>query len=253
MVNLTKWALAYLKQGYSIIPVGVDKKPLVNWKPYQHKRLTKQEVREHFSDPKAVGIAVVTGKLSNLAVLDFEKDANIPFSKLKTGIQAQSGGGGVHFYYKYPKNFDLFSCTRLLPEMDLRGEGGYIILPPSSHKSGNRYKWIHRIFDYELSEFPGWMVPIYRERRSVGQNIEDVVKGMGQGTRNESATVVAGTLMRFIPYSYWSVLVWPLLVAWNEKNEPPMSLVELRHVYKSISSRAIKNPIQQMFRKKGIK
>lgn len=237
MVELKEKALEYLAEGYSIIPVGIDKKPLINWKPYQHKRLTEKEVKKLFSDPKARGIAVITGKLSGLAVLDFEKDADIPFEKLKTGIQARSGGGGVHFYYKYPASYDLFSCTRLLPDMDLRGEGGYIILPPSEHKSGNRYKWKHNIFEYELDEFPRWMVPIYRDRRSVGHNIEDVIKGQGQGTRNESATVVAGTLLKFIPHSYWEILVWPLLMAWNEKNDPPMSPVELRHVYKSIATR----------------
>lgn len=240
MVNLTKWALAYLKAGYSIIPVGVDKKPLIPWKPYQFKRLTREEVKKLFAKKEAVGIAVVTGKLSGLAVLDFEKEAEIPYHKLKTGIQSRSGGGGVHFYYKYPASYDLFSCTRLLPDMDLRGEGGYIILPPSSHKSGNRYKWTHRIFDYELDDFPRWILPHYHERRSVGQNIEDVVKGIGQGTRNDSATVVAGTLLRFIPQSYWQVLVWPLLQAWNKNNKPPMSEVELHHVYKSIANRALR-------------
>jgi len=196
---------------------------------------------------------VVTGKISNLAVLDFEKDADIPRKKLREGLRAKSGGGGRHYYFRYPKGRDLFSATRLMPLMDLRAEGGYIILPPSSHKSGNRYEWIDDIFEYELSELPEWVYPLYRERRSVAAHMEDVVKGVGAGNRNESATVVIGTLMTYIPYYYWEPFLWPIIVAWNDKNKPPLSLNELRNVYRSIGRRAIRNKKQQYFKRKGIK
>lgn len=249
-MNIKKHALRYLKAGYSIIPVGIDKKPLVNWKTYQYRYPTRKEVKELFSDPKAKGIAVITGKLSGLAVLDFEKDADIPRRKLKGGIRSKSGGGGRHFYYKYPKGVDLFSCTRLLPLMDLRAEGGYIILPPSAHKSGNRYEWIDDIFEYELEEFPSWLYPKYRERRSIAHHIEDVVKGVDQGSRNESATVVIGTLMNYLPYYYWPTFLWPIIVSWNNGNKPPMSLVELRHVFNSIGRRAMNNLRQKKFKER---
>ena len=51
-----------------------------------------------------------------------------------------TGSGGMHHYFRYP-GFEVRNFTGKLPGLDFRGDGGYVICPPSLHLSGNRYAW----------------------------------------------------------------------------------------------------------------
>jgi hypothetical protein len=135
--------------GWSNFPVGDDKKPFDGWKERQTIPLDKQALELAFRDPRAVGIAVACGALSNITAIDIEgphleheavKDL---FTLAPVGTpRARSGGGGVHLYFAHSgeRNASLVS-----PDGehlgDVRGEGGYLICPPSRHPSGNTYTW----------------------------------------------------------------------------------------------------------------
>ncbi len=61
---------------------------------------------------------------------------------LEGSPRVRTGGGGAHFYFVYPKDRDLPSTTnRIGPGVDTRGEGGYVLLPPSVHTSSSLYDW----------------------------------------------------------------------------------------------------------------
>ena len=54
---------------------------------------------------------------------------------------ADTGGGGVHYLFKYP-DFPLKNSTGVLgPGLDIKGEGGVVVVAPLLHMSGNRYRW----------------------------------------------------------------------------------------------------------------
>ncbi len=70
------WALRYLDRGWSIIPVGQDKKPLpgIRWGRYQKTPASRQRIRQWFTDHNDAGIAVILGPVSgNLACRDFDE------------------------------------------------------------------------------------------------------------------------------------------------------------------------------------
>ena len=79
-------ALRYLNHGFSVIPVGRDKKPLLSsWAEYQKRKPTEAEVREWWFKYEPVGVAIITGQISGLVVLDVEKGGditplNLPFT-----------------------------------------------------------------------------------------------------------------------------------------------------------------------------
>ena len=57
-------------------------------------------------------------------------------------VTGLSGGGGTHLFYAMPDGVRLGASTGALPPgVDIRGWGGYIVLPPSLHPNGNRYQW----------------------------------------------------------------------------------------------------------------
>jgi hypothetical protein len=71
-----------------------------------------------------------------------------------------TGGGGLHLYFRHPGFEIRNSAGALGPGLDLRGDGGYIIAPPSLHASGNRYVWeLSRHIDHLMVvDPPSWLM-----------------------------------------------------------------------------------------------
>ena len=71
-------ALEYLKQGFSIIPVKPsDKRPYMSWKKYQEEYATEQQVRDWHEEYPTAMIGIVTGKLSNLNIIDVDTETGL--------------------------------------------------------------------------------------------------------------------------------------------------------------------------------
>ena len=67
-----------------------------------------------------------------------------------------------------------------------------------------------------------------------------LVGGVGTGGRNHSAASILGGLLRYQPTHQWNELVWPLLVAWNKTNRPPLDQRELEQTFNSIANAELK-------------
>ena len=55
----------------------------------------------------------------------------------------KTGSGGFHFYMRMPDQGVKNSAGKIAPHIDVRANGGYVIAPPSTHKSGNQYEWMN--------------------------------------------------------------------------------------------------------------
>lgn len=140
-----EWALYYLRRGWSVVPVRRGEKiPAVPWHQYQHRRATLAEIEDWYADP-TMGVGIVTGPISNLIVADFdgalgaETEAQI-LPRIGVGPVALTGGGGTHRLMAHPGR-KVPTRTGVLPGMDIRGDGGFIVAPPSVHASGRQYSW----------------------------------------------------------------------------------------------------------------
>lgn len=93
-------------------------------------------------------IGLRTGKISGVWVLDVDDVADLrklelQYGKLPLTWQAQTGGGGLHYFFRYPTDCEIRnSQKKIAPNIDVRGEGGYVVLPPGKHKSGGAYTWL---------------------------------------------------------------------------------------------------------------
>jgi hypothetical protein len=73
-----------------------------------------------------------------------------------------TGSGGRHFYFAHPGGVIRNDAGRRLgPGLDIRGDGGYVIAPPSSHTSGTKYHWERQ--DRQLATAPDWLLDRLRE------------------------------------------------------------------------------------------
>jgi hypothetical protein len=227
-------ALALQNEGYSIIPVdGVSKKPLIPWEEYQRRIPTEEEVNGWWKRWPNADLALVTGAVSGLIVVDIEAAGDLTLFDLDEGNtpSSRTGGGGRHFFYQYQpcKN-----AVRFAPFYDFRGDGGYVLLPPSKHKSGKTYEWVDPLGGLPPAPLPSAIRELLGEKHK--PDITALLAGfINEGSRNSSATSIAGSLLsRFAP-TEWDTRAYPLFVSWNEvHNKPPLDRIELRSIWESI-------------------
>lgn len=139
-------ALEYLKKGYSVIPLHKGSKiPVVKWMEFQKRLPTVDEISDWFSNDCNLGF--VTGAISNLVVIDVDTlkggKAEKIYDRFPTELIAKTGNG-YHFYYKHP-GWHVDNAVALEDGIDVRGDGGYVVAPPSVHPNGAIYRWLDAI------------------------------------------------------------------------------------------------------------
>ncbi|MEK9158357.1 MAG: AAA family ATPase, partial [Patescibacteria group bacterium] len=204
-----------------------------------------------------INIGVVTGSISGVIVIDVEAGGST--DGLVPTVISKTGGGGWHYYYKHPGH-PVPTKTRIKEKVDIRGDGGYAVLPPSIHQSGKEYEWamppemadiVDIPKDFELTN-----IPIHNPLQN--KMIRDWNKIMSstnpEGVRNSTAAVVAGKIASDIPRVLLEIAGWPAFKSWNKnQNSPPLEEKELRGVWDSICSAHASNKIQETNRTKDNK
>jgi putative DNA primase/helicase len=96
-------------------------------------------------------IAIATGKISKITVADLDMgpgkvglESWLELTREKgepPTLRARTGGGGFHLFFEYCPRLKTGN-NRLGKHIDVKNDGGYIIAPPSRHRSGGRYEWL---------------------------------------------------------------------------------------------------------------
>ena len=143
-------AQAYLARGWSVLPVEPGgKRPLIAWRGLQSRRAAAADVEHWFERWPMANVAIVTGRLSRLVVRDVDPRhggaeslaaLEQEYGPLPATIEALTGGGGRHLYFRHPGSRTP-NRVGIRPGIDLRGDGGCVVAPPSVHASGRRYAW----------------------------------------------------------------------------------------------------------------
>lgn len=147
--QLWEAARRYLAAGFSLIPCKYKKPDLRTWQEYTVKRPTLREVNQWFEEDEiGQSIGLVLGQVShNVVVVDLDgMSAAYVFKNkfpqlLNTRIVFSGSKQGFHLYYRVdelPINMNV-----RVPDVggfEIRGNGQYVIAPPSPHPSGNFYE-----------------------------------------------------------------------------------------------------------------
>ncbi len=139
-------ALRLARLGFRVIPLKErDKRPLIEDWP---NRATWDEatIRGWWAKWPNANIGIATGRYRDgyFCVLDFDpRNGGNWYDDVGPDILpptwvVHTGGGGRHYYYKTPK---LLRSAKLGAGVDLKGDGGYVVAPPSVHPNGERYGW----------------------------------------------------------------------------------------------------------------
>lgn len=159
-MNILEAALQYQKMGFSVIPVRPDKKkPFISWQEFQGRKATEMEIRQWWGKWPGAMIGIVTGEISGLYAVDC--DTQEGFDSIQEHLPdsleiptARTPRGGWHFYFQNPTNSGLTTKAGILPGVDIRGEGGYIIAAPSKNAEGKLYGWLEGLSLAEVAPPP---------------------------------------------------------------------------------------------------
>lgn len=167
----------YLRLGWSVLPLQTrgklpesrllpvipdeddPEKPKRSWKPYQTTAPDEATVAEWWRNP-GVNVGIVTGVVSGIVVVDLDTEGAVRYA-YEQGIPrtpTATTGKGKHIYFRYPEagvgNRANFAA---IGGFDLRGEGGYVVAPPSIHPSGSTYTWELAPEDADVADLPQWL------------------------------------------------------------------------------------------------
>lgn len=167
-LSIEQAALDYLSRGWSVIPVRERaKRPAVAWKTYQTRLVSEATLRDWFHRSPDYNVAIVTGALSGLVVVDVDprhggdnslRRLEKEHGALPKTMESITGGGGRHLYFSHPGG-EIHNRANIEPGIDLRGDGGCIVAPPSVHPSGKRYRWKkgHGPGQVKPARLPDWL------------------------------------------------------------------------------------------------
>jgi len=247
-MDLLALALHLQARGISIIPLKHKTKdrPLVKWKQHQQKKLTSREINKWFSNTNH-NMGLVTGAISGIVVVDSDTPealswahTHLPETPMKTKSM-----NGEHWYYRYPvdtekiKTFSKFEYDDSIIDLDVRGDGGYIVAPFSTHPTGFVYKEITPWSNIELTDLPifdpDWIVQrrqatiMQKPMAALNAKILNDLKMRGPAIEGQSGDQhtfkTACYLVRDLGLSIEEAL--PYMIAWNEFNQPPWKTIDL--------------------------
>ena len=167
---LTREALNAHDRGWLLVQLDGKKPRLKGWlkmPPPSHEDVERWAAEGN--------LGVRTGLESGVVVVDVDahKGGSVEGLDLPTTVTARSGGGGLHYYFRCPEGGLKNSAGKLAEHVDVRGDGGQIVLPGSVHpETGKNYSWERGLSPDEVREPWVWWVswdgpgrPLARTRR----------------------------------------------------------------------------------------
>ena len=248
-LSIKQAALTYRKRHWSVIPMQAhDKRPAIRWLEFQHRHASESEIEDWYTCWPDGNVGIVTGVISGFIVLDIDPkhggDTSLAkliqqHGPLPHTIEARTGGGGRHLYFAHPGG-RVRNKVGLAPGIDLRGDGGCVVAPPSIHASGRTYTWIegHDPEHTALAPMPDWLLrEATGSQQRFGHTLQYwrnlVREGVPEGERNNTIASLTGHLLW---HGVDPDVIQELLLCWNRvRCQPPLPDEEVVHTVDSIT------------------
>lgn len=246
-------ALAYAARGWFVFPL----------RPRAKEPLTPTGYLDASTDPAAIAawwqrwptanIGLAPGR-SDLLILDIDgpvgEASATTLGLLREPTLVCTTGrvdGGRHLYFKHP-GF-LVSNKDLADKLNVRGDMGYVVLPPSIHPTGVLYRWAGKL--NELRALPAAVAAQLKQLQQSSAPSLALTKAsdipsqvqIAEGGRNNMLTAYAG---RLFAKGLQPTEVYDLLLALNaQRCVPPLPVQEILGIIRSIGGKEAAKPTRQ--------
>jgi hypothetical protein len=246
METIYEAALRYLGMGLNVIPLARGTKiPPNGFKlaKYLEEKATKKDLEEWFKSYVGCNIGIVTGQTSKICVVDSDTDKPIYNPEIESQYfpdslitpESTTPSGGRHRFFRTPNGTRLQGMNGILPAIDFKCDGGYIVVPPSVLYDGKKYEWIAdlSIGTVEFADLPSSFLNHLYKNNSFNNSIGDGNKTnvhsvtavtkryiWEEGTRDDNLYYVAQCLKDCGTEPDYILQVLRAVVAsWGEQNE----------------------------------
>jgi Bifunctional DNA primase/polymerase, N-terminal len=170
-------ALSYANHGVAVFPTNpLDKKPLTA-NGFNDATRDETQIREWWTKWPNAMVAAPTGAVSGMWVIDLDLDPGkkidgpaafaqliAQHGQIPQTLMSSTPRGGRHLFFAWDRSVEIRnSAGKIGPGIDVRGEGGYVCLPPSRNANGGVYRW-DPDGDERAIRPPIWLVELARSR-----------------------------------------------------------------------------------------
>jgi hypothetical protein len=228
--------MALASRGWRLFPIpGRQKQPRM--KKWQDRATNAPEqLQAWLRESPDCNWGLATGVASGIFVLDVDDKSALgtleTLGSLPQTYTTQTARGW-HYYFQYPAGEIRNSAGKLGTGLDVRGEGGYVIVPPSIHPTGAIYTLLH---DLPIAQAPRWLLKKLQGQSSEAPPAATLPTtskaAIPQGQRNGELASLAGTMQR---RGMSLAAIEAALLAENETRcSPPLPESEVRAIARSI-------------------
>lgn len=248
-------ARGYVALGLAPIPLQPHRKiPLESgWERFSERVPTLEQVDAWWDRYPAANVGLVTGRAPRVFVLDVDGDLGrqtLEGRPVPLTARSRTGSGGEHIFFRYPDGVDeVRNRVGFLPGLDIRGDRGQVVAPPSVHPNGEPYEWLVHPDEVAPADAPEWLlsylpVPGRGPGRAGRQGearqddpdapaawLEALWRGVDEGKRNDTMARVAG---RYVALLGESEALGVCLAINEARFRPPLGIEEVEQVVISI-------------------
>lgn len=238
------------------------KRPLGTWKEFQDRLPTETELRYQWNRNPGANVGIALGPTSGLIRIDVEGENGEKALQEKSNgdlpatLEFTSGrqdGTGRGLLYRIPAGANLRTTSEdhgKKQEIRFQARGAQTVLPPSRHESGSLYAWKkgHGPGEREPAIAPDWLVAELSAKSTFSVNgngkhtprfaLDDIIGGVKEGRRNDAAASFIGKLLssvKDLKNTSAMELQWQITLMWNNQNDPPIPIDELRTTFVSVT------------------
>lgn len=187
-------ALEYEKLGLSVIPIRAGEKVAqIDWKEFQTRRATREEIAKWWIKWPKANVGIVTGAISDLCVVDLDRykenftieNELLHFPETFSTPTSITPRGGSHLWLKNVAGIS--GTVDLYPGIDFRGEGNYCVAPPSVNGNGKPYEWVEgaQLWASPAQLCPDSFLALLRDRyNNIYNNKYTIYKGTVTNPKN---------------------------------------------------------------------
>ena len=199
-------ALHYAARGLAVFPVPPDAKKSFKCAARNDGRAwgatrNAEEIRGDFARWPDARIGIPTGADNGIVVVETDTvaghgvDGTAALARLESEhgalpdtLRAISPSGSIHRYFRHPgagikiKN----SASEIGTGIDVRGDGGMVVAPPSVTPGIGAYRWLGR---NPIAAMPGWLIELTREKPRAAPTISQrAIAAIGRPTNGSAST-----------------------------------------------------------------
>jgi hypothetical protein len=248
---MIRTAVALAQKGMAVFPCRPQDKRPATTNGLKDATTDLDIIRQWWRQEPQFNLAIATGIVSGIFVVDVDGlDAEFELRKL----EAEYGGlpstveaitaRGRHVYFRSSEMPVRNSASKIAPGIDVRGDGGYVLAPPSVHPTGRRYEWSVDCAS-SFADAPAWLLDkVALSANGVTPALppeawrELVSNDAAEGTRDCTITKLAGHLLRrrIDPF-----VTLELLQSWNATRcVPALPAADVERIVASVAGRELR-------------